>query len=83
MGDSRIVNTVMDHEVNISMNTRKKLTKDDYVFEERDTEFGKTSELGKGAFGVVRLVHRKDDPSKKFAMKIVSILNLIMSPVDQ
>jgi hypothetical protein len=49
------------------------LTKEDFEFIERDTEFGKTGELGKGAFGVVRLVQRKGDPSKKFAMKIVSV----------
>ena len=76
MTDSRIVNTVMDHEVNISMNTKRKLSKDDYEFIERDTEFGKSGELGKGAFGVVRLVQRKDNPSKKYAMKMVRIMAL-------
>lgn len=67
------MNTLMDNEVNFSVHRSQKLTKEDFEFIERDTEFGKTGELGKGAFGVVRLVQRKGDPSKKFAMKIVSV----------
>lgn len=73
MADSRIVNTMMDHEVNVSMTTKKKLSKDDFEFIERETEFGKSGILGQGAFGVVRLVQRKDKPGRKYAMKIVGV----------
>jgi hypothetical protein len=39
----------------------------------------KKSDLGKGAYGQVRLVREKADPSKLYAMKIVTLLNFLNS----
>lgn len=56
--------------MNVSKNSRRKKKLEDFEFIERDSKYGKTGELGKGAYGVVRLVRDKVS-GVKFAMKIV------------
>jgi hypothetical protein len=43
---------------------------EDYAFIEKQTKTGPSSELGRGAYGVVRLVQNKKT-QRQFAMKIV------------
>ena len=66
----KIYNSALDNSLNVSVTTRQKKKREDFEFVEKKTEFGKTSEIGKGAFGTVRLVK---DISKGtlYAMKIV------------
>ena len=69
----KIYNSSLDNSLNVSVTTRQKKKREDFEFVERQSEFGKTSEIGKGAFGTVRLVRDKSKGTL-YAMKIVSHL---------
>jgi hypothetical protein len=78
MTDRRYLSSAMDHSLNISQNSKRKKTLEDFEFIEREGKFGKSGELGKGAYGVVRLVRDKTytgKGEKKYAMKIVRNCN--------
>lgn len=55
---------------------------EDFEFVERKTRLGNTSELGRGSYGVVRLVKDKET-QKQYAMKIVrmGLLNRFRWPM--
>jgi hypothetical protein len=54
-------------DMSTTSDAKKRKTLEDYEFID-----DKKSDLGKGAYGQVKLVREKGDPSKMYAMKIVS-----------
>lgn len=53
--------------------SNSKSSLEDYTFIEKQSKTGPSSELGRGAYGVVRLVQNKKT-QKQFAMKIVGLI---------
>lgn len=70
---NQLMNSAMDHSLNTSKEGQKRKTFQDFELVEIETELGNSSELGKGTYGVVRLVRDKTSKSL-FAMKIVTPL---------
>lgn len=74
MSHQKYLTSALENSLNVSRTSKKKKKLEDFEFIERNTKYGKTGELGKGAYGVVRLVKDKHN-GHKYAMKIVKKSN--------
>ena len=70
MSQPKYLNSELNNVLNTSMSTKRRRTLSDYKFVQKQGEFEKTSSLGKGAYGEVKLVEDKQK-KKLYAMKIV------------
>lgn len=59
-----------ENSMDVSVTSRKKRNLEDFEFVDIDSKHGKSSILGKGAYGVVKLVKLKES-GRLYAMKIV------------